>query len=68
MISLYGLNGETRITSSGLKYPLSNIALPFGKRESTSNIALADRLKLKIKNGIIFVVRDFDTVKKHKLF
>lgn len=67
-ISLYGIDGKTRITSSGLKYPLRNISLPFGIKESTSNIALASEVKLKIRNGNIFVIRDFETMRKYGLF
>lgn len=64
-ISLYGFDRKTKITSHGLKYPLKNTALPFGERESTSNVAVADSVKLKIKGGIIFVVRDLNIMSKH---
>lgn len=67
-ISLYGFNERTKITSSGLKYPLKNTALPFGNRESTSNVAVDNKIALKIKNGIIFVIRDFNLVKRNGLF
>jgi len=66
-ISLYGFGRKTKITSQGLKYPLNNISLPFGERESTSNIATSDSVKLTIFNGVIFVIRDFNTMKKHDL-
>jgi thiamine pyrophosphokinase len=66
-ISLYGFNKKTKIESFGLKYPLKNIPLPFGIRESTSNEALTDKVKLKITGGKIFVVRDFNIVKKNDL-
>lgn len=65
-ISLYGFNKKTRIISVGLRYPLQNTALPFGERESTSNIALSDKVHLNIKDGIAFVVRDFNVVMKVK--
>ncbi|RPH72503.1 thiamine diphosphokinase [bacterium] len=68
IISLYGFDTDTKITSEGLKYPLNNSALPFGKRESTSNVALSNKVKLKIKNGIIFIIRDFNVMKKNNLF
>jgi thiamine pyrophosphokinase len=67
-ISLYGFDKRTKITSTGLKYPLNNIALPFGQKESTSNLALGDKIKLQIRNGKIFVVRDFELLVKHGLF
>ncbi len=40
-ISLYGFNKETKIKSKGLKYPLNNVSLPFGEKESTSNQAIS---------------------------
>jgi thiamine pyrophosphokinase len=68
IISLYGIDSKTRVKSSGLKYPLKNIALPFGQKESTSNIAVNNKVQLQIKGGVIFVIRDFDLLKKHDLF
>jgi len=67
-ISLYGFNDKTRIFSKGLYYPLRNISLPFGIKESTSNLATGKKVKLRISDGIIFVIRDFKTVIKHDLF
>ncbi|MCX6173786.1 MAG: thiamine diphosphokinase [Ignavibacteriales bacterium] len=68
IISLYGFDFKTRVKSSGLKYPLKNITLPFGQKESTSNIAVNNKVQLQIKGGIIFVIRDFDLLEKHGLF
>lgn len=59
-ISLYGFDEKTLITSIGLKYKLKKESLPFGKKESTSNVAISDLVHLKIENGIIFLIRDFD--------
>jgi len=67
-ISLYGFDNKTKITSQGLKYSLKNKSLPFGKKESTSNVATSNSLQLTISNGVIFVIRDFNTMKKHDLF
>lgn len=67
-ISLYGFDDKTKITSEGLYYPLNNISLPFGKKESTSNVALSDSVKLHIKGGLIFVIRDFNLIRKNDLF
>lgn len=64
-ISLYGIEEKTKIISSGLRYPLKNIALPFGKKESTSNEAVSQNVKLKINNGIILIIRDFKTMVKY---
>ena len=67
-VSIYGIDSKTRITSTGLKYRLKNISLPFGKKESTSNIALQNEINLKIKNGVVLVIRDFETMSKYGLF
>ncbi len=68
VISLYGFDVKTKITSKGLKYPLKNIALPFGQKESTSNVATTNKVSLKITGGIIFIIRDFKTLIKNDLF
>ena len=47
----------------GLKYPLKNSILPFGEKESTSNVALTEKVKFEITGGLIFVVRNFNTAK-----
>jgi len=67
-ISLYGISPKTRITSNGLKYELKNVSLPFGKRESTSNIAKKNLVKLKISSCVVFVMRDVNIMIKHGLF
>jgi thiamine pyrophosphokinase len=66
-ISIYGFDSKTKITSHGLKYKLNNIPLPFGEKESTSNVALSDKIKLDIKGGIIFLIRDFNLIRKYNL-
>lgn len=67
-ISIYCFDKKTRITSIGLKYRLNKTALPFGVRESTSNVSISNVVKLKISGGIVFVIRDFNFMKKHDLF
>lgn len=67
-ISLYAFSNKTRITSTGLKYKLNDTALPFGVRESTSNVSISEKIILKIKSGIVFVIRDFNFMKNHDLF
>jgi thiamine pyrophosphokinase len=66
-ISLYGFNSKTKIISRGLYYPLKNISLPFGVKESTSNLAISEKVKLKISGGLIFIVRDLKTIIRHDL-
>jgi len=67
-ISLYGFDKKTKITSSGLKYSLKQTTLPFGKKESTSNVATGELVKLNISTGNIFVIRDVNLMMKHDLF
>jgi len=67
-ISLYGISTRTKITSNGLKYELKNISLPFGVRESTSNIAIKNIVKLSINGGVIFIIRDVKTMIDNDLF
>lgn len=66
-ISIYGFDTRTKIISKGLFYPLKNVSLPFGKKESTSNIAGSDKVSLEIKGGIIFVIRDLNLLMKNSL-
>jgi len=66
-ISIYGFNNKTKIKSKGLKYPINYSVLPFGEKESTSNIAVEKHIELFIKGGIIFVIREFNVLKKHDL-
>ncbi len=67
-ISLYGFHPKTKITTKGLKYSLTNENLPFGIRESTSNVALENEVTLNISHGIIFIFREFNVMKKYDLF
>ncbi len=61
-ISVYGFDDKTKISSKGLKYPLKNISLPFGKKESTSNEALGREVTLDIRGGKIFVIREVENL------
>jgi thiamine pyrophosphokinase len=67
IISLYGFNAQTKITSTGLKYPLNDAILPFGEKESTSNASDDSKFTLDIKGGIIFVIRNYTFIKQNKL-
>lgn len=67
-ISIYGFDKKTKITSSGLKYKLHNTMLPFGIKESTSNVTVSNIVELNVKGGIVFIIRDFNFMKKYDLF
>lgn len=66
-ISLYAFNTKTKITSTGLKYQLRNSTLPFGERESTSNVATNDEVKLIVRGGIVFIIRDYKFISRYDL-
>jgi thiamine pyrophosphokinase len=68
IISLYGFDSKTKISSRGLNYPLKNTSLPFGEKESTSNVSISEKVNLTINGGTIFVIRDFNFMKKYDLF
>ncbi len=63
IISIYGFDEKTKVTSKGLKYQLPNVSLPFGMKESTSNVATGDTVELKITGGKMFVIRSIEAVK-----
>lgn len=67
-ISIYGFDKKTKITSEGLKYELKNDSLPFGEKESTSNVAKKNIVQLKISHGVVFVIRNVNFMIKHDLF
>ncbi|MEJ5261358.1 MAG: thiamine diphosphokinase [Ignavibacterium sp.] len=66
-ISIYAFDKKTKITSDGLKYPLRNSTLAFGERESTSNVAISNSVRIVVKGGIIFIIRDFNFIRKNDL-
>ncbi len=65
IISLYGFDNKTKFSSKNLKYPLKNISLKFGERESTSNVAVKDSIELKVSGGVGFLVRDLKKAMKY---
>jgi len=67
-ISLYGFDKTTLVTTRGLKYPLHNESLQFGERESTSNEAIGDIVKIAVNGGRIFMIRYFEEAKKNGYF
>lgn len=67
-ISIYGFDEETLITTRGLRYPLNRESLPFGKRESTSNVAKGSKISIEIENGRVFIIREFSMLKKNDFF
>lgn len=68
IISLYGFDSKTKITATGLRYPLTEESLPFGVRESTSNVAVKNEVKINVSRGVIFVIRELNILKKNGLF
>jgi thiamine pyrophosphokinase len=68
VISIYGFDDRTKITTKGLKYKLNNESLPFGVRESTSNVAMGKRIDIGIKNGKVFLIRNIKCMMDNDLF
>ncbi len=68
IISVYGFDDKTKVRAKGLKYKLNNIALPFGEKESTSNVAMGKSVELEITGGKMFVIRDYRAVKANDNF
>jgi len=64
IISLYGFDNKTKVTSQGLKYPLKNQSIKFGEKESTSNVAIGDKATINIRNGKLFLIRDYKMLVK----
>ncbi|MBN2571192.1 MAG: thiamine diphosphokinase [Ignavibacteriales bacterium] len=59
IFSIYGFDKKTKIKSKGLKYPLDNIAVTFGEKESTSNVAIDEVVEMTVKGGVAFLIRNF---------
>lgn len=68
IISLFGFNRQTKITTDGLKYPINRDSLPFGEKESTSNVSTSSEININVEGGIIFLIRDFNFLRKNDLF
>ncbi len=57
-VSIFSINPDTEITSSGLRYPLSNRKLK-NWWEATLNEAIGDQFELKFKGGAVIVFMEF---------
>ncbi|MCF8241845.1 MAG: thiamine diphosphokinase [Melioribacteraceae bacterium] len=68
LISIYGFDKKTKFTTHGLKYKLKNESLPFGIRESTSNIATSEEVIINVKGGKAFLIRNFNDLVKNGYF
>jgi thiamine pyrophosphokinase len=68
IISIYAFDDKTKIKSGGLKYPLKNISLPFGAKESTSNVATGGKVKLEITAGKVIIVRELKALFENGFF
>lgn len=62
LISLYTFSPQTKISSVGLKYKLNKTSLMFGIKDSTSNVAVKNKVTLEINDGVAFVIRDLKMV------
>jgi thiamine pyrophosphokinase len=64
-ISVYGIDGKSKFSSVGLKYPLNDVSLKFGEKESTSNESISKVVNLKVKQGKGLIVRELNVIKKN---
>jgi thiamine pyrophosphokinase len=55
LISLIPVGIVEGVKTEGLAFPLNNEPLIFGEREGLSNYIVSNPVKVKIKNGILFV-------------
>lgn len=67
VLSFFGFDDRTVVTSRGLKYAMKNTNLHFGRNESISNVSSSETVELKVNGGIILVIRETGTVIKHDL-
>lgn len=68
IVSLFGFDKKLRVTTKGLKYKLNNESLLFGINESLSNVSNAANFTVNAEKGIVFVVRNYEDMKKYDLF
>lgn len=67
-ISIYGITQNTLFTTSGLRYGLKSESLPFGVRESTSNVVISNRIKITASTGAGLFIRSLQSVKENGFF
>ncbi|MCK9280350.1 MAG: thiamine diphosphokinase [Melioribacteraceae bacterium] len=67
IVSLFGFDKKLRVTTKGLKYKLNNDSLVFGVNESLSNISTANNFTINAEKGIVFVIRNYEKMKKYDL-
>ncbi len=67
-VSFYGITRDTLFTTTGLKYRLKSEPLPFGVRESTSNIVISTKIKISASPGAGLFIRSLQSVKENGFF
>ncbi|MFA7288705.1 MAG: thiamine diphosphokinase [Melioribacteraceae bacterium] len=67
IVSLFGFDKELRVTTMGLKYKLNNKLLAFGVNESLSNVSKGKHFTINAEKGIVFVIRNYENMKKYDL-
>lgn len=67
-VSIYGVDKETLFTTKGLQYRLKSESLAFGVRESTSNIAVSNKIKITASKGSGLLIRSLQSVKENGFF
>mgnify|MGYP000846755196 FL=1 len=68
LVSLFGFDKRGRVTTKGLKYRLNDEPLVFGINESLSNVSTTNNFTINSQGGILFLVRNYEDMKKYDLF
>lgn len=64
IISFYSFNNKIKFTTNGLKFNLVNETIAFGVRESTSNIAESNKIKITA-DDVFLLIRNLDEAIKN---
>ncbi|MGA2667607.1 MAG: thiamine diphosphokinase [Ignavibacteria bacterium] len=57
VLSIQGMPAAFGVTTYGLKYPLHNETLEFGKREGALNEAIEDHIRIEFKKGDLLIFK-----------
>ncbi len=61
-VSLFGMDRETKFTTTGLKYPLNHETLKFGVRDGTSNTVTDGDFTVLVEGGAGILFREVEKV------
>ncbi len=67
IISFFSFNNLIKMTTRGLRYNLHNETIAFGVRDSTSNIAVSDKICINA-DDVFLLIRNLDEAIKNDFF